>query len=87
MEFFSNTELEDMHLIYGLEKENARATERLYCKRYLERESPDRQMFNNLHHRAHYVAIGTVSATRMTRTFTMKRIVFGIAQWNSNTIA
>ncbi|GFV86159.1 hypothetical protein TNCV_671561 [Trichonephila clavipes] len=38
MERFTNTELTDMHLIYGLVEGNARAAERLYCERYLKRD-------------------------------------------------
>ncbi|GFW52818.1 hypothetical protein TNCV_2393971 [Trichonephila clavipes] len=34
MERFTNTEPEDIHLIYGLAKGNARAAERLYRERY-----------------------------------------------------
>ncbi|GFU60192.1 hypothetical protein TNCV_4248961 [Trichonephila clavipes] len=44
MERFTNTKLEDMHLIYGLAEGNARATERLYCKRFPQRNSQDHRM-------------------------------------------
>ncbi|GFW75279.1 hypothetical protein TNCV_4189341 [Trichonephila clavipes] len=36
MERFMNTELADMHLIYGLAKRNVRAAEKLYHERYSE---------------------------------------------------
>ncbi|GFX15604.1 hypothetical protein TNCV_2130921 [Trichonephila clavipes] len=50
MERFTNTELVDMHLIYGLAEGNARATESLCHKRYPQRDAPDDWMFDNLHH-------------------------------------
>ncbi|GFV57134.1 DUF4817 domain-containing protein [Trichonephila clavipes] len=50
LEGFKNTELADMHLIYGLADGNTRAAERLYRGRYPQRDVPDRQMFANLHH-------------------------------------
>ncbi|GFS64684.1 hypothetical protein TNCV_4684811 [Trichonephila clavipes] len=39
MEHFTNAELAEMRLIYGLAEENVRAAERLYCERYSERET------------------------------------------------
>ncbi|GFV53343.1 transposable element Tc1 transposase [Trichonephila clavipes] len=46
----TNIDLADMHLIYGLAEENARAEGRLYRERYHHRDAPDRQFFTNLHH-------------------------------------
>ncbi|GFW16092.1 isatin hydrolase [Trichonephila clavipes] len=43
--------LADMHLIYGLAEGNARTAERLYRKRYPQRDVPDHRMFANLHHK------------------------------------
>ncbi|GFW81244.1 hypothetical protein TNCV_375921 [Trichonephila clavipes] len=48
MERFTNTELADMHLIFGLTEGNAREAERLYHKKYPQRDAPTRQMFTNL---------------------------------------
>ncbi|GFX48591.1 DUF4817 domain-containing protein [Trichonephila clavipes] len=50
MEHFTNSELADMHPIFGLPEENARAAQRLYRKRYPQRNAPDHLMFVNLHH-------------------------------------
>ena len=48
-----NAELTDVHLIYGLVEGNAQATERLYHKRYSQRDAPDCQIFTNLYHNLH----------------------------------
>ncbi|GFS78084.1 hypothetical protein TNCV_4548731 [Trichonephila clavipes] len=45
MERFTNTELVDMPLIYGLAEGNARAAERLYRKRLPQRVAPDLRMY------------------------------------------
>ncbi|GFV41880.1 hypothetical protein TNCV_2958961 [Trichonephila clavipes] len=51
MECFTNTELADMHLIYVLPEGNARAAQdRLYRKRYPQRDTRDHRMFTNLRH-------------------------------------
>ncbi|GFU85969.1 hypothetical protein TNCV_3069711 [Trichonephila clavipes] len=50
MECFIKTELEDLRLIYGLAKGNARALERLFRERYLQIDAPDHRMYANLHH-------------------------------------
>ncbi|GFW93424.1 hypothetical protein TNCV_46271 [Trichonephila clavipes] len=46
----TNIDLADMHLIYGLAEENARAAGRLYRERYHHRDAPERRVFTNLHH-------------------------------------
>ncbi|GFT71525.1 dynein beta chain, ciliary [Trichonephila clavipes] len=48
-ERFTNTDLVDMHLIYGLAKGNARASEGLYRENYLQRKASDPWMLTNLH--------------------------------------
>ena len=40
MKRFTNTKLEDMHLMYGLTEGNARAAARLYRERHLQRDTP-----------------------------------------------
>ncbi|GFX66770.1 DUF4817 domain-containing protein [Trichonephila clavipes] len=49
MEPFTNTELADMHLIYGLAEGNARAAERLFREWYLQKDASDLRMFGNSH--------------------------------------
>ncbi|GFU65204.1 hypothetical protein TNCV_2134091 [Trichonephila clavipes] len=44
MERFTNTKLEDMHMLYGLLEGNARAAERLYPEMYPQRYAQDHQM-------------------------------------------
>ncbi|GFX61186.1 hypothetical protein TNCV_4565811 [Trichonephila clavipes] len=47
---FTNIDLADMHLIYGLAEENARAAGRWYRERSHHGDAPDRRIFTNLHH-------------------------------------
>ncbi|GFW51866.1 hypothetical protein TNCV_1187981 [Trichonephila clavipes] len=44
MERFTNTELTDMHLIYGFSEGNARAEERLNCERHQQRDASDHRI-------------------------------------------
>ena len=66
MEHFTNTELADMYLIYGLAEENARAAGRLYYDRYSQKEAPYHRMFSICStisvDRDHYEVISIVSA-------------------------
>ncbi|GFV18934.1 uncharacterized protein TNCV_4758191 [Trichonephila clavipes] len=50
MEHFTNIELADMHLIYGLEEGKIRSAEIFYRERYQQRDAPDCRMFGNLYH-------------------------------------
>ncbi|GFT12632.1 uncharacterized protein TNCV_5094091 [Trichonephila clavipes] len=50
MERFTDTELADMLLIFGLAERNARAALRLYLERYPRRDASDSRMFADLHH-------------------------------------
>ncbi|GFU75878.1 BMP-binding endothelial regulator protein [Trichonephila clavipes] len=50
MEFFTNTELADMHLIFGLEEGHAQAAERLYREKYPLKDASEHRMLANLHH-------------------------------------
>ncbi|GFW66495.1 hypothetical protein TNCV_3310141 [Trichonephila clavipes] len=50
VESYPNTELVHMHLIYGLAEGNAQSAEKLYLKRYSQRDAPQRLMFANLNH-------------------------------------
>lgn len=50
MQRYTNTELADMHLVYGQADCNARAAQRLYRERYPQRDVPDRRVFSNVHH-------------------------------------
>ncbi|GFX37900.1 DUF4817 domain-containing protein [Trichonephila clavipes] len=50
MECFTNTELADLYLIFGLAEGSTRAAEILHRENYPHRDAPDRRMFANLHH-------------------------------------
>ncbi|GFX16270.1 hypothetical protein TNCV_4705241 [Trichonephila clavipes] len=49
MERFINTELAEMHLIYGLAVGSSKAAEILYRERSPQRDAPYHQIFANLH--------------------------------------
>ena len=51
MEVYSNAELADAHLMYGLAYGNSRGAQRLYRERFPERRCPDRRTFEAIDHR------------------------------------
>lgn len=51
MENYTNSEMADMHFIYGLANGNAREARRLYMERYPNRLIPNHRMFPNIHRR------------------------------------
>ena len=51
MERFTNAEIADMYLMYGMVEGNALRGTRLYLDRFLDREMPGHQLFTNLHRR------------------------------------
>lgn len=48
---YTNSEMADMHFIYGLANGNAREARRLYMERYPNRMIPDHRIFSNIHRR------------------------------------
>jgi len=46
---FTNRELADMHLMYGISEGNAREAVRLYTERFPMRRAPDHRVFARLH--------------------------------------
>lgn len=73
MEQFTNTEMADMHIVYGEVHCNGRAAARLYAERYPNRRAPNYRMFANLHRNLCEYGTFSKSAqdtgrTRMTRT-------------------
>lgn len=55
---FTNSEMADMHFIYGFANGNAREARRLYMERYPNRMIPDQRVFSDIHRRL--VETGTV---------------------------
>ena len=51
MERFTNAQLAEMHLMYGISEDNVLRATRLYRDRFPDREIPDRRFFTNLHSR------------------------------------
>lgn len=48
---YTNSEMAEMHFIYGLANGNAREARRLYMERYPNRIIPDHRIFSNIHRR------------------------------------
>lgn len=48
---FTNSEMADMHFIYGLANGNAREARRLYMERYPNRIIPNHKIFSSIHRR------------------------------------
>lgn len=53
MNRYTNTEMTDMHFIYGLADGNSLKARRLYIERFPGRNIPDRKLFQNIHQRLH----------------------------------
>lgn len=51
MDDFTNSEMADMHFVYGMAHGNARAARRMYQLRYPRRHVPNKQTFINIHSR------------------------------------
>lgn len=59
MENYTNSEMAEMHFIYGLANGNSREARRLYMERYPNRMIPNHRMFSNIHSRL--VETGTLN--------------------------
>lgn len=51
MAIFTNSEMAEMHFMYGLANGNAREARRLYMERYPNRVIPNQRIFSNIHRR------------------------------------